>query len=210
MFVYAHMDDETIMSYATIHKLKTNNKLKVITLCGNSRIDDINYKSRQNAHSDILNSLDIEYIRYPNNDLCLDKNTIHKHIDENVKDFKPTTIFTHSMKDLHTEHRMVFDSVMLLSRNINKSPIKRILTAVSPTYSQTYGQYGMFNPNYFVSFDKEIMKEKEKFLKLYKTELYQDGNDCRSINSIKNWNKMYGYTMNCDYCEPYEQIFSCI
>jgi LmbE family N-acetylglucosaminyl deacetylase len=37
LFIYAHMDDETILSYGTIKKLSINNKVCIATLCGISR-----------------------------------------------------------------------------------------------------------------------------------------------------------------------------
>ena len=48
LFIYAHLDDETILSYGTLAKLTKNNNILLVTLCGNGREDDYTkYRAKQ-------------------------------------------------------------------------------------------------------------------------------------------------------------------
>lgn len=49
LFIYAHMDDETILSYGALKKISINNKVVVATLCGIGRNKD-NYLERDSAY----------------------------------------------------------------------------------------------------------------------------------------------------------------
>ena len=204
-FIYAHMDDETIFSYGTIKKLSLNNNVIVITLCGNGR-KNFNNK-RYLAYKQILKNIGIQFISYKNFDLTLSKKNIDSHLNYLFDKYSPNIIFTHSNKDLHFEHKLISEQVLLNCRNIPNSTVKSLYTTVSPTYNWTYGQYGSFQPNTFIDIS-EYAKEKEEALKLYDMELPKNQLDNRSIDSIMAWNKMHGHTIGVKYAEPYEQVFS--
>jgi LmbE family N-acetylglucosaminyl deacetylase len=206
LFIYAHMDDEAILSYGTLAKLTKNNNILLVTLCGNGRENDYK-KSRVKQYCQILRKLNINHTSLIENDLSLDKNKIFNYLNNCILGFKPNIVFTHSQNDLHFEHRLVAEQVLLNCRNIPNSTIKTLYTTVSPTYNWTYGQYGSFQPNTFIDIS-EYVKEKEEALKLYNMELPENQLDNRSIDSIMTWNKMYGHTIGVKYVEPYEQVFS--
>lgn len=208
LFIYAHLDDETILSYGTLAKLTKNNNILLVTLCGNGREDDYT-KYRAKQYYQICRKLNINHTSLSENDLSLDKNKISNYLNSCISNFKPDIVFTHSQKDLHFEHRLVAEQVLLHCRNIPNSTIKSLYTSVSPTYNWTYGQYGSFQPNTFIDIS-EYAKEKEEALKLYDMELPKNQLDNRSIDSIMTWNKMYGHTIGVEYAEPYEQVFSII
>lgn len=209
LFIYAHMDDETILSYGTIKKLSINNKVVIATLCGSSRNKNTNFE-RNISYQQNINTLKSEWIKFNDyQDLTLDKDIVNKCLNNCFQKYQPTIVFTHSQKDLHFEHRLVAEQVLLYCRNIPNSTVKSLYTTVSPTYNWTYGQYGNFQPNTFVDIS-EFVKEKQEALKLYNMELPKNQNDNRSIDSILTWNKMHGHTIGVKYCEPYEQILNII
>jgi LmbE family N-acetylglucosaminyl deacetylase len=208
LFIYAHMDDEAILSYGTLAKLTKNNNILLVTLCGNGRENDYK-KTRAKQYCQILRKLNINHISLTENDLSLDKNKISNYLNNCILSFKPDIVFTHSQKDLHFEHRLTAEQVLLNCRNIPNSTVKSLYTTVSPTYNWTYGQYGNFQPNIFIDIS-EYAKEKKEALKLYDMELPENQLDNRSVDSIMIWDKMYGHTIGVEYAEPYEQIFSII
>ena len=207
LFIYAHMDDETILSYGALKKISINNKVVVATLCGIGRNKD-NYLERDSAYQQNINSLNVEWIKFNDyQDLTLNKDIINSCLNCIFEKYKPNIVFTHSQKDLHFEHRLVAEQVLLHCRNIPNSTIKSLYTSVSPTYNWTYGQYGSFQPNTFINIS-EYANEKEEALKLYDMELPENQLDNRSVDSIMTWNKMHGHTIGVEYAEPYEQVFS--
>jgi LmbE family N-acetylglucosaminyl deacetylase len=135
--------------------------------------------------------------------LTLNKDIIDNCLNRIFKKYKPDIVFTHSQKDLHFEHRLVAEQVLLNCRNIPGLTVKNLYTSVSPTYTWTYGQYGSFQPNTFIDIS-EYAKEKEEALKLYDMELPKNQLDNRSIDSIMTWNKMCGHTIGVECVEPYE------
>lgn len=196
------MDDESILSYGTLAKLTKNNNILLVTLCGNGRENDYK-KTRTKQYCQIIRHLNINHTSLSENDLSLDKNKISNCLNNYILDFKPDIVFTHSQKDIHFEHRLVAEQVLLICRNIPNSTIKSLYTTVSQTYNWTYGQYGSFQPNTFIDIS-EYAKEKEDTLKLYDMELPENQLDNRSIDSIMTWNKMHGHTIGAEYAEPYE------
>ena len=122
--------------------------------------------------------------------------------------FKPDVIVTHSGKDLHSEHRLLFDEVLLLCRQSGSNSIKTMLVTASPAVMQARGAYsGSFCPNVFFDISKYAF-DKLEALQLYKTELPMLHNDYRSPQAVLDWNKMHGTACNADYCEPYELVFT--
>lgn len=207
-FIFSHIDDETILSYGTLKKLALNNNINIITMCGISRNKDT-HNQRLNSYKYILNNdLKLNFIIYDYSDLTLTEKIVNKHLTDCFNMYSPNIVFTHSQKDLHFEHRLVSEQVLLKCRHIN-STVKTLYTTVSPTHNWTYGQYGNFQPNMFIDIS-EYANDKIDALKLYDMELPQNQMDNRSIDSIMTWNKMYGHTIGVKYVEPYEQIFSII
>ena len=132
LFIYAHIDDETILSYGTLAKLSKDNNVLLVTLCGNGR--ENNYKKdRVKQYCQICRKININHTSLAENDLALDKNKISNYLNNCILSFKPDIVFTHSQKDLHFEHRLVAEQVLLNCRNIPNSTVKSLYTTVSPT-----------------------------------------------------------------------------
>lgn len=207
LFIFAHLDDETILSYGTMKKhCSQNDNVEVLSLCKNSRKDDNNRKLRLNVYNQIVANNSINTKLHDNYDLELDKKTIDDAIDNEFEQFRPDIIYTHSIKDLHYEHRLVAESVLLHCRKTKNCMISSLYMTISPTYCWTYAQYGQFIPNYFVDIT-QFIEEKKKALQLYDMELPTDNNDIRSAESVIDWNRQFGRMMNVGYCEAYQQIF---
>lgn len=92
-------------------------------------------------------------------------------------------MFTHSLDDLHYEHKFVANEVLLVCRRMKDSTVKALYTSSSPTLMQSFQRECMFTPNYFVDISEYAEKKKEA-LSRYSMELPSDNNDIRSAESI--------------------------
>ncbi len=208
LFIYAHLDDETILSYGTISKLKkSGHNVHVCCLCGNGRKDSDNV-IRQNAFLNNIKELDVSYNVFDNKDLTLNSDIVNTYIREVFSFYKNIdTVFTHSLCDNHFEHKLLAEQILLKCRKTKDSNINSLYTSVMPNSAWTYNQFGNFTPNYFVDIS-DVIEQKKIALNRYITELIFDSNDLRSTDAIIDQNRLYGRQMNVNYCEAYQQIFS--
>lgn len=208
LFLYAHMDDETILSYGTISKFAEmdNCVLHLGCLCGKGRLNS-DQKKRKTCFDGIVqtkfkdNAIVGEF-----NDLTLTKQIVDSFVNKTISTIKPTFVITHSMKDLHFEHRLIAESVLLNSRSINGSTVKKLWTTMSPTEFLSHSQFGNYNPNVFVDIANYIV-DKQHMLQMYECELPKDENDIRSSESILLNDKLNGHSICKAAAESYEQIF---
>ena len=212
LFVYAHMDDETILSYGTMRKLADEgNEVYAACICGNGR-DGFKTESdvqRAEAYLEIgKRTRACRFVSFQHSDLELDDCVVKTELQKAIDIFNPDVLVTHSGKDLHSEHRLVFEEALLLCRQSSNTNIKTMLVTASPTVMQARGAYsGSFCPNVFFDISKYAL-DKLEALQLYKDELPMLHNDYRSPQAVLDWNKMHGTSCNADYCEPYELVFT--
>ena len=204
-FIYSHLDDETILSYGTLKKLSCDNSLFVIILC-KGRDNTQHQIKRKEVFIKNIKNIGAKYKVFNSYDLNLTHRKIKYSLDYLTKYMpQPNIIFTHSICDLHFEHRMVAEEVMIKFRPT--SNVIKFITSVSPTYTWTNQQFGIFNPNMFVDISN-YADEKRKALKLYSMEFKENDNDNRSVESIMTQNRQYGFQMNTQYCEAYQVLWS--
>ena len=210
LFVYAHLDDETILSYGTIQKhLENKDGVSIAVLCGDGRDSgqfNQSQKDRLDAFYTIYDDILTANLKvFANNDLTLTHDSIKQCL--NTIDFDDyDVVYTHSIHDLHFEHRLVAEEVTVYCRP-NMSSVKELYSAVTFASTQGFGQFGVFLPNMFIDVEKHI-NAKKNALSQYSMEFSGHGNnDIRSVESIIDWNRHNGKVVNLKYVEPYEQVF---
>lgn len=211
LFIYTHLDDETILSYGTMRKFATdNNKINILILCGQGRNTDIlaNIEKQQRRMKAFArNCKDFNYKLCQHKDITLTANTIKEDIKTYIDNISPDIVFSHSMSDLHYEHRIVAEEVLVACRRHCRSTVKELYaTASQAGVMQAFNLKNIFMPNYFIDISDYIAQKKQA-LALYDMELPTDDNDIRSSESIIAQNRQYGRLMNTGYCEAYQQIF---
>ena len=84
LFIYAHLDDETILSYGTILKFaKQGYKISICIICGNGRVQDEKSSLRMKAFKENFKDLEnVSLISYPINDLTLTNENLNLVIDD--------------------------------------------------------------------------------------------------------------------------------
>ena len=214
LFIYAHMDDETILSYGTMLKLAASGEVNILILCGKGRnvTADENIMLQQKRFLAFKENCSMfNYKLLPYKDITLKQSDVKEAMQTHIADQKPDIVFTHLKDDFHYEHRMVAEEVLLACRRVKNSTVKSLYMTASPAMMQAYcsGQDKVFMPNCFVDISPFI-GQKAAALAKYSMELPADSNDIRSAESIISQNRQYGRQMNVGYCEAYSQVFSVI
>ena len=211
LFIYAHLDDETILSYGTMLKLSKENSINILILCGDGRktglFKNINQLERIKAFK--ANCKDFNFKLCNNKDLTLTREIVKKEVEKYIFEVKPEKIFTHSTADIHYEHRLIADEVITACRCVSNSSIKALYCTESQAAKQAYSQFGVFQPNYFIDISDYISLKRNALMN-YNCELPANDSDLRSINSIISYNQLLGRQVGTSYCEAYQQVFSIV
>ena len=214
LFVFAHLDDETILSFGTMKQLRAKgHRVGVLVPCGfgrptNERPDS---SSRRETFNEIMDKIGVDFVSIGKlHDRSIDVPSFKEALDNAINMFIPTTIVTHSPTDIHTDHSLVAYEVLVASRphGARNTRVQQVLTTVSPNSLQGFGQFGKFNPDTFVNIT-EYCEEKNRMLMEYtKTgEGPYDYDDARSASSISAQNLAWGRLGGCDSAEAYETVF---
>ena len=208
LFIYAHLDDETILSFGTILKLATiGMNVNIFVLCGGGSVSRnliqqdnrlVIFKNLEKLHSNIK----VCYGEF--NDLSLTKSISDSVISRYIDQIQPTYVYTHSTADLHFEHQLVASSVLIATRPFPTSTIKGVYQTLSLTGRMSFGSYGNYRANYFVDISQFELQKRE-YLKKYETvcELPIDSIDNRSVDSVLQLNKTDGHLVGINLAESY-------
>lgn len=207
--IFAHMDDETILSYGTLRKLRDMGyTTELYTLCGLGRTNSDNQKDRISAYQKITSKLVDKVSTEKVHDLTLTEDFTNKVIIDKITTFKPNIVITHSGGDLHFEHRLIYNSTLLACRLHTSQYVKALYSAMATTETWSHNSYKPLNINQFFDISRYLSAKRDALNKYKQNELNFQRFDNRSVDSIINKNKMYGFTCGVEACEAYEQIFS--
>lgn len=94
--------------------------------------------------------------------------SLTKDIEEKIKDFRPTMLFTHNPSEVNIDHRITYEAVEVASRPVNDWFPKEIYAfEVACSGNWKFDPY--FNPNVFVDIE-EFWKKKIEAWRCYKGE----------------------------------------
>ena len=130
---------------------------------------------------------------------------LNQIIENEIKKFKPNTIFTHSDKDLNSDHKVIFKSVMIETR---PKIIKNIVTSIYTfeILSSTEWNFSSnFKPNYFINLNKLQLLKKWKAIKIYKSEIRNKPHP-RSLFGVETLAKYWGMQSGNLYAEGFELV----
>lgn len=228
LVVVAHPDDEILGMGGTMLKhVETGDDVKVIYLAtgitsrrGETHQNVSNYQSDKklgkttkkqidNLRNDatkackILGVADLTFYDFPDNEMdSVPLLKIIKTIEKEIKNVKPSRIYTHYRNDLNIDHRLIFKATLTACRPTNKQ-IPDIYSFEVPS-STEWNFPSNFSPNYFVNIDKELQKKLEAMEK-YKNELRKFPHP-RSIEGITVTAKKWGTVCGKKGAEAFEVI----
>lgn len=215
LIIVAHSDDESFGAGGLIKKLSLNkNKITAISFTngiGSRSKNNINeIKKRQKSSIEASKILGFKWLAqydYPDNQL--DKISlleIIKIIEKHKKQARPQIVLTHNFSDLNIDHRKIAEATLTAFRPEPKEKLEQLITFEVPSATdfRILKNTKNFLPNYFINIEK-FLKFKIKAIKCYKQELKKYPHS-RSINGIKNLNKLRGNQSGLKYAEAFEII----
>lgn len=214
IFIAPHPDDETLGCGGTILKHKENGdsiNWVIITepkIDGNFSKDQI--KNKKIEIEKISNEIDfakIFQLKFPSASL---ENTpivdLIYAISEVFKKIQPTIIYLPFPGDIHTDHKIVFDSVLASCKWFRFQGIRsiRAYETLSETNFNSNPLKENFRPNFFINISKHLNK-KLKIMSLYKSEIREHPFP-RSLKSIKALATLRGSESGFLYAESFMLI----
>ena len=217
LIVAAHPDDELIGCGGTIIKHKKNkDTIKVLfTFLGEDLREDksnIDNREKKRAMDAIAVSKQMGIDKpfflssTKEKDIRISQSKINSNLLSVIKSFDPEIIYTHSINDIHLDHRMTFEAVHVATRPQNNlKSLKKIYSFEINSASENYFvRSKRFEPNHYVNIEKEIEK-KISLLKIYKKEMLKYPHS-RSLKGIKNLAAYRGNTVSLNFAEAFEII----
>lgn len=217
LVVAAHPDDELIGCGGTMIKHKKNrDSIKVLFafLGEDLRKDKSNIENREKKRAmdaiAVSKQIGIDkplFLRsIKEDDIRIFQSKINSNILSVIRRFDPEIIYTHSINDIHLDHRMTFEAVHIATRPQNNlKSLKEIYSFEINSASENYFvRNKRFEPNHYVNIEREIEK-KISLLKIYKKEMLKYPNS-RSIRGIKNLAAYRGNTVSLKFAEAFEIV----
>jgi len=127
---------------------------------------------------------------------------LNSSLQKIVDEVRPEVIYTTSCNDINQDHRIVYESTLVVSRPLPGSSVRRLLSyEVGPT--ARYGS-AVFTPNVFVDIS-EYMDKKLKAMACFRTEL-RDHPHPRSLQGIKLFAEERGLSIGVKAAECFQLI----
>lgn len=120
-----------------------------------------------------------------------------------VRTVKAKTVVTHIANDLHLDHKIVNQAVMVACRFAKKSPVRTVLEMPVISSSEINPQFN-FQPNLFLDVTNYIDTKKAAMEK-YVDEV-ESMKELRGSEAIEGWAIFYGMHIGVKYAEAYKLI----
>lgn len=213
IYISVHPDDETLGCGGTI--LRTTDwgyDVYWLNITSHNLEDSENTQhNRDNIIAkvgDVYNFKEIINFKYPDQHLdTVSLLSIISEISNTFQKIKPDIIFIPNRSDVHSDHRISFDSIIAASKNFRAPFTKGIYMyeTLSETEFAPALAENAFIPNTFVDITDYIDKKIE-IMKLYDTEIMPDPLP-RSVHAIKGLAAFRGSRIGVRFAEAFMCIF---
>ena len=207
LFIFAHPDDEAYGPAGTIARLTKTSDVTVVSLCNGERPHSTHVAmERKQAFIDSCNTLGASHEIYDTPDCALEYDSTLLTIENLIKKYNPSAIYTHSNTDIHKDHRLVAECCLVAARPKADSLLDQLYFCEMPaSTSWSFNQInGSFQASKYVEVDIEIKKH---VLGYYTSEIYEFP-DARSIEAVETLAKQRGYQSGFKHAEAFQLVFS--
>jgi len=210
LIVAAHPDDEILGCGGIISKYKSKTEIQVIFLTNGISARDEKNKSIEVRKKECLKLFKFLKLRkpifldFPDNKLdSVPLLMIVKKIENLVKKFKPSLIFTHYEHCLNVDHKTAYNATITACRPLKSlSFIKQIISYEVPSSTEwAVSTKNIFKPNMYIDISNEF-KNKINYLKFYQSEIKVYPHS-RSIKGIKTVASYRGIASGFNYAEAF-------
>ena len=205
LVIAAHPDDEVLGMGGTIAKYASKGYeigLLIVTDGSTSQYKDSPHlneiiekkKCETNNCAAILGINQIFYGGLP--DMKLDSIPhieINSVIENVIKEFRPSIVFTHFYGDVNKDHRMVYESTIVACRPVLNQYVKKLFLYSVPSSTEwnELTTSDVFIPNWFEDINGLYAEKKYSGLNCYKTEL-REYPHTRSVDYLRLADKVEG------------------
>ncbi len=215
----AHPDDEILGCGGTLLYYRNKGyKIKIIFMSDGESSRNINIKRKnqliakrgEQAKKVSKKSKFIEpkFYNFPDNRMdSVPILEVVKKVELEIKNFKPSIIFTHFENDLNIDHRVTFNAVLTATRPKSQTFVDKILCfeiASSTNFSFYSDKSKIFKPNVYIDI-KKFVRKKLDLLKIYNSEM-RPWPHTRSIKGIKYLANNRGTEIGIDSAEAFINI----
>ena len=187
----AHPDDIEYGCCGTILKhVKRGDNVFFIVLSQGERSGNKDLRKKEAIESAKTMGSQLFIFDFPDTNIGQSHEVIEE-IEKIVKKINPDRIYTHSIKDVHQDHRNVAYNSLVAARSVPE-----ILSYESPSL------YLDFKPNYYIDIT-DFIQQKTKILAKFKT---QDGKDFIKINAIQGLAQYRGLASSVRFAEAFDAI----
>ena len=208
LFVFAHPDDEAYGPAGTIAQLAKTNKVTVASMCIGDRpgFEEVS-TARVEAFKKSCDTLGAKFVMFEGHDCKLEYCDTLKNIETLINDLQPTEVYTHNISDIHKDHRLVAECVLVATRPKPGSSVQALYMCEMPSSTDWgFGQLGeVFTPNTYRDVSMEIYK-KQQVMSFYQTETYHYP-DARSIESMESLAMYRGKQVGMHRAEAFKQVY---
>ena len=219
LIIAAHPDDDILGCGGFIAKYNTKTNIRVIFIAEGSscRFPDLNknlnkiqktIETRNNYAKDALKVLGVKQVSFYNLPCGRLDSTpiieINKIIENELNNFKPHTVITHSEDDTNNDHRIVYRSTLMATR---PGAFKNLKTLLSfEVLSSTEWNFSKaFLPNHFESISLAQLNLKWQALECFKSEIGKYPHP-RSEEGLKTLAQFRGMQSGFKYAEAFKII----
>jgi LmbE family N-acetylglucosaminyl deacetylase len=180
LIVAAHPDDETLGAGGTILKHKNNGDnifwLIVTNISESQGFSSERVGMRQNEIEIVAENYKFnEVIKFDIPTMSLNDSNLNDLIPRISKLFeriKPEVIYIMNRSDAHSDHRVIFRSVMACTKSFRYSYVKKVLMyeCISETEFSPILPENVFQPNYYVDIS-DFFNKKIEIMNVFKSEM---------------------------------------
>lgn len=210
LIVVAHPDDEVLGCGASMARWSTSGEsIKVVALADGVSSRSVQHETISDRRSAAVAALekvgvtDLSVHDFPDQQLdTVPLLTLAGVVSQEVQQFAPQTVITHSLSDLNLDHRLVADATLVACRPEPQMPVRRLLHCEVP--SATGWRFGdeTFRPSYWVDV-AETVAAKRQALECYGEEI-RDWPHARSLPAIEALMRWRGASVGMEAAEAFE------
>jgi LmbE family N-acetylglucosaminyl deacetylase len=208
VFMFAHPDDEAFGPAGTIMMHVANgDEVTVISLCNGNRPGANVQDKRADAFIQNCENMGVDWKLFDQPDTLMTREVTQQVVNTMIDHYRPNIVYTHFNGDVHQDHRLLSECVLVACRPKPESSVTKLLMCELPASTEwAFGQYGTFSPNVFIDVSRYI-NEKENLLRMYGTETYEYP-DARSVESMRILAAQRGKQSGVSFAEAFQLVFS--